>query len=89
MAADQVGRSSPGMCAVLHHPAAADHDPVGAMGAAEHSAASGSPCAGKAQFVELEQREVGLRADTDRAQFGPANAGGGALASPSAARPCG
>ena len=78
-----------GNLAVFHHPAAADHDPVGAMGAAQHQRRERVAAAGKAQFVELEQREIGHLADRDLADVRSADAGGRALGRPAQARPCG
>ena len=67
----------------------ADHHPVGAMRAAQHQRRERIAVAGEAQLVELEQREIGLLADRDPAEFGPADAGAPSPWSPSAARPCG
>ena len=59
MAADQVADVEPGDFAVFDDPTAADHDPVGAMRAAENERGDGIAAAGKAQLVELEQSEIG------------------------------
>ena len=76
------GEVEPGICAVLDHPAARDHDPVGAGGAAQDQRGQRVAGAGEAQLVEAEQGEVGLHAGGDRADVGAAEAGGGAARGP-------
>jgi len=58
----QFGEVKPGDFAILHSPATADHHPVGAMRAAQDQRRQRIAAAGKARFVECEQRQIGLRA---------------------------
>ena len=53
--------------AVDNSPRAADHDPLGAMGAAQHERCNQITCAGKAQFVKIEKSEISLVTNRDRA----------------------
>src|SRR5580704_6608858 len=82
MTPDQVGEIEPGDLTVLDDPAPADHDAVGAMGAAENERRQRIATAGKAQFVELEQGEVGHSADRDFADVAAAGAGRRAFGRP-------
>ena len=82
MPPDQIGNIKSGNLAVLDDPAAADHHPVGAMRAAEHERRQRIAGPGKAQLVELEQRQIGHRAKRDLADVVAADAGGRALGRP-------
>src|ERR1700677_5390113 len=82
MTPDQVGEIEPGDLAVLDDPAPADHDAVGAVGAAENQRRQRIAAAGKAQFVELEQGEIGHLADGDLANVAAAGASCRALGCP-------
>lgn len=53
-----------------HPPFAADHHPIGAIGAAQQQGAERVVAAGKTQFIQLEQRQVGLLAHRQLADVG-------------------
>src|SRR6516225_6492131 len=82
VAAAQIANVETWNGAVDNIPFAGHHDPVGAMRAAQHERGHGIAVAGKAQLVELEQREVGGLADGDLAELGPADAGRRAFRGP-------
>ena len=77
-----VGYVEPGDDAVDNGPFAADHNPIGAMGAAQHQRGQWIAMAEKAQLVELEQRKIGGLPDRDLAEFGTADAGSRPLGRP-------
>ena len=63
MASHESGKIEAGNGAVLNRPNSIDHDPVGAMRAAQHQGRERIAVAGKPQFVELEQHQIGAFAD--------------------------
>ena len=75
MAFYEVREVEPWDCAVLHDPASANHDAVGAMRSAQNKGGQRVAAAGKSQFVEFEQRQVSCFADRDFAHIASAGAG--------------
>ena len=67
---------------ILDPPFALDHDAIGRMGAAQHQRGDRIAGAGKAQFIERPEGEVGLLADGDLADIVAAEAAGGAFGRP-------
>src|SRR5579863_5015569 len=82
MSAYQIGEIKSRNLAVLDDPASADHDAFGAMRAAENERGQRIAAAGKARFVELEERQIGHLADRDFSDIRAADAGGGAFGGP-------
>jgi hypothetical protein len=72
---DQVRHIETGNCAIGDHPFSPNHHPVGAMRPAQNQRRHRVAVAGEAQFVELEQREIGGFSNSDLAKFGAADAG--------------
>ena len=57
--AHQLGEIEPRNLAFFDHPASADHDPVGPVRSAKDERGERVAVTGKAQFIELEEREIG------------------------------
>ena len=73
--ADQVVCVKPWNAAMFNDPLAADHDPICFVGATQHECCNRVAAAGKTQFVELEQREIGRVAFCNFAKRIAADAG--------------
>ena len=58
----QASEVEPRNGAILHHPTALHHHPLGPMRAAEHQGGQRVASAGEAEFVEAEEGEIRLRA---------------------------
>ena len=72
-----------------HPPCAADHDPVGTMGAAQHEGGQWISRPRKARLVQLEEGQVGLPAGCDPPRRRRGRGRPPSRRSPSAARPHG
>ena len=70
MPAHQCGQVEAGNGAVLNRPAPVHHDAVGTVGAAQNQRGNRIAMPREAQFIELEERQIGALADRDYAQLG-------------------